>query len=277
MNTEPPVGDDLQRMLVAMKQNVLERAEPRRGRRGRRAGIAIGIVSVLLLGAAGGGVALGLIPTSLTAEPTPSATSTPEPSVSETPSGAPVVDRPTPTPTSTPSPTSTRPAYALDDPSTWTISGTEVGPIALGGERSTELDDLAGAFETLGPEQTCPNPNAVFLRSEQGMDMVVSGQDGTVQGVDIGLGEPLGPERAAAPTTAEGLGLGSTLAELRAAYPDLHYSRAGAEGPTDEDPYGGYVTAMNGATVTFAIRPGETAVTRMWVSISEPRPPYEYC
>ncbi|WFR67037.1 hypothetical protein P9139_21205 [Curtobacterium flaccumfaciens] len=85
-------------MLVSMKQNVLERATPRPKRRGRRAGIAIGIVGVLMLGAAGGGVALGLIPTSLTADPAPTATTTPEPTQTETPSGAPVIGRPTPTP-----------------------------------------------------------------------------------------------------------------------------------------------------------------------------------
>ena len=43
MNTEPPTGDDLQRLLVTMKQGVLDRAEEQRPasrRRGRRAGIA---------------------------------------------------------------------------------------------------------------------------------------------------------------------------------------------------------------------------------------------
>ncbi len=59
MNTEPPEGDDLQRMLVAMKRNVLDHATPRpngaeadpgRDRRGRaaRAGTATGAVALSL-------------------------------------------------------------------------------------------------------------------------------------------------------------------------------------------------------------------------------------
>ncbi|MBT2501753.1 hypothetical protein [Curtobacterium sp. ISL-83] len=279
MNTEPPEGDDLHRMLVSMKQNVLERATPRPKRRRHRTGIAIGVVGVLLLGAAGGSVALGLIPTRLAAAPAPSATHSQEPAVTETPSGDPVIDRPTPTATPTPTgtPTPTRPAYALDDPSTWTVSGTEVGPIALGGNREAEIDDLAGPFSTLGPEQTCPNPNAVFLHDEQGTNLVVVGTDGTVQSVDIGFSMPLGQTQVAGPTTPEGLGIGSTLEQLRAAYPDLHFSRAGADGPTVDNPYGGYVTAMNGATVTFLIPVGQDRVASMWVSVTDPNPPDEYC
>lgn len=280
MDTEPPQGDDLQRMLVPMKRHVLEHAAPRRSRRGRTTGIALGIVGVLLLGATGGGVALGLIPTSFTGQAqAPAPSDTPEQLPSEAPSGAPVSDEPTPvlTPTSTPTPTSTRPAYSLSDPSTWTISGTEVGPIALGGDRATELDDLAGIFETLGPEQTCPNENAVFLHSEQGTSLIVSGQDGLVQNVDIGFAVPLGEDRVAGPTTPQGLGLGSTLEQLRAAYPDLHFSRPGLDGPTEDLPEGGWVTTMNGATITFVVPAGRDTVAGMWVSLVDANPPYEYC
>ena len=95
MNTEPPTGDDLTRMLVSMKTNVLERAAdvPRR-RRGHRFGIAFGLVALLGVGTAGGGVAFGLIPSpfegiaqseptvveSTEPAPTPSATAAPAPS-----------------------------------------------------------------------------------------------------------------------------------------------------------------------------------------------------
>ncbi|MBT1607593.1 hypothetical protein [Curtobacterium flaccumfaciens] len=277
MNTEPPQRDDLQRMLVSMKQNVLERATPRPKRRGRRAGIAIGVVGVLLLGAAGGGVALGLIPTSITTAPAPTATTTPEPSPTETSSGAPVVGGPTPTanPTPTPTPTSTRPPYSLSDPDTWTISGSEVGPIALGGEDAAETDDLDGIY-TPAP---CLNPNVTFWRSQDYPELtVVRADDGTVQSLAIGTGAPDAPGNG--PTTAAGLGVGSTLAELRAAYPDLHYTEPGNDDAQPSDsPYGGWTTTINGVFVSFrgpSLGSSDRADS-VWVSKVDQSPPTEFC
>ncbi|MGN6407768.1 MAG: hypothetical protein ACTHMH_05430 [Curtobacterium sp.] len=98
MNTEPPEGDDLQRMLVSMKQNVLERATPRPKRRRFRPGIALGIVGLLAIGTATGAVAL-----TLSQQETPVAapvqTQQPEPAPSATtPTSAPITQRPTPRP-----------------------------------------------------------------------------------------------------------------------------------------------------------------------------------
>ncbi|MCS5511239.1 hypothetical protein NY537_00595 [Curtobacterium flaccumfaciens pv. betae] len=275
MNTEPPQGDDLQRMLVSMKQNVLERATPRPKRRGRRAGIAIGVVGVLMLGAAGGGVALGLIPTSITTAPAPTATTTPEPSPTETSSGAPVVGGPTPTANPTPTPTPTRAPYSLSDPDTWTISGSEVGPIALGGEDAAETDDLDGIY-TPAP---CLNPNVTFWRSQDYPELtVVRADDGTVQSLAIGTGAPDAPGNG--PTTAAGLGVGSTLAELRAAYPDLHYTESGTDNTKPSDsPYGGWTTTINGVFVSFRFPPlgsGDRADS-VWVSKVDQSPPTEFC
>ncbi|WIB59607.1 hypothetical protein DEJ13_14345 [Curtobacterium sp. MCLR17_007] len=109
MNTEPPTGDDLQQMLVSMKREVLTRADQQRPaprRRGRRAGIVIGVIAVLGIGATSGGVALGMIPQPFAAAPAPSPSATTvAPSETPTPSSAPVVSEPTSTPSSTPSPT----------------------------------------------------------------------------------------------------------------------------------------------------------------------------
>lgn len=101
MNTEPPEGDDLQRMLVAMKQNVLERATPRSRRRRIRPGIVIGVVGLLALGTASGAVAVSLsqqdhpvaAPTTREPAPVPSAA---------TPTSAPITMTPTPRPTRNP-------------------------------------------------------------------------------------------------------------------------------------------------------------------------------
>ncbi|ROS58744.1 hypothetical protein EDF42_3541 [Curtobacterium sp. PhB172] len=276
MNTEPPEGDDLQRMLVSMKQNVLERATPRPKRHGRRVGIAIGVVGVLLLGAAGGGVALGLIPTSITAEPTPTASPSTEPTQTETPSGAPVVGQPTPTSTPSATPTSTRAPYSLSDPDTWTISGSEVGPIALGGEYTAETDDLDGVYTA---SDGCLNPNVVFWYADDRNNpalTVVKADDGTIASVMVGMNS----DEVAGPTTAAGLGTGSTLTELRAAYPDLHYTEPGNDAAQPSDsPYGGWTTTVNGVFVSFrfpSVGSGERA-NSVWVSTVDQSPPTEFC
>ncbi|MCT9622149.1 MULTISPECIES: hypothetical protein [unclassified Curtobacterium] len=99
MNTEPPEGDDLQRMLVSMKQNVLERATPRPKRRRFRPGIALGVIGLLAIGTATGAVALSLSQQE-TPVAAPTRTQQPEPSPSATtPTSAPITQRPTPRPT----------------------------------------------------------------------------------------------------------------------------------------------------------------------------------
>jgi hypothetical protein len=115
MNTEPPTGDDLQRMLVTMKQSVLDRAEARKPaprRRGRRAGVVIGVIALLGLGATSGGVALGMIPQPFAAAPAPVSTPSPtEPAAPSTPAAAPVQE--TPDPVQTPTATATASAGTL--------------------------------------------------------------------------------------------------------------------------------------------------------------------
>lgn len=272
MDSEPPRGDDLQRLLVTMKQDVLARAVPRRRPRRRRVGIAIGVVVALLLGAAGGSVALGLIPGPDTQPTVPTTSPTADPSPSQTPDRAPVVD--SPRPTLTPTPTSTRRPFALDDPGTWTISGTEVGPIAVEGDYSAETDDLAAAFVH---DPAC---SAVWkLRGsdvpprEQPTLFIVQDDAGRIAGVDIS-----GSSSRAAPTTAEGLGLGSSLDELRAAYPDLRYAVSGTDDPdpADGNPYGVWTTSINGVHVSFSVTSTEP-VRDIWVSADSATPPYEFC
>ncbi len=107
MNTEPPEGDELQRMLVSMKHTVLERATDRPRRRRGRTGVVVGVVALLALGTATGAVALTL---SQQDRPVaaPSQTEAPAPAPSATtPTSAPITATPTPrpTPTSDPSPT----------------------------------------------------------------------------------------------------------------------------------------------------------------------------
>ncbi|MET3451886.1 hypothetical protein [Curtobacterium sp. 1544] len=110
MNTEPPEGDDLHRMLVSMKQNVLERATPHPKRRRVRPGIVIGVVGLLAIGTATGAVALSLSQQEQpTAAPTQSQQPEPAPSAT-TPTSAPITATPVPRSTPTPKQVATIPA-----------------------------------------------------------------------------------------------------------------------------------------------------------------------
>ncbi|MGN7191790.1 MULTISPECIES: hypothetical protein [unclassified Curtobacterium] len=101
MDTEPPQGDDLQRMLVSMKRNVLDGAAPRPRRRRGRPGIVVGVVALLALGTATGAVALTLSQQDRpVAAPVRTEDPAPAPSAT-TPTSAPVTDRPSPRPSRT--------------------------------------------------------------------------------------------------------------------------------------------------------------------------------
>jgi hypothetical protein len=255
-------------MLVSMKQHVLEHAGPRPRRR-RRVGLVVGVVSVLLLGAAGGSVALGLIPTADTAAPAPVAPSTPEPSLSETPTGEPVVDQATPTPTPT---APTRAPYSSTYPSTWTITGAEVGPLALGGPVDGELDDLTPAF-TREVQEVCSDDISSW-RAEGVPRLTVVAGGGVVRGVALGLGAP--SDGPGGPTTAEGLGVGSLLADVQAAYPDLEQIDATEGSAPADGTFARWTIRRDGAYVTFITGQDPTRIGMVWVS-PVASPPYEFC
>lgn len=110
MDTEPPTGDDLAKMIVTIKENTLRGAvvEPPRSPR-FRFGLIVGIVAVLAVGTASSAVALGLVPHPFAA---------PAPAVAPTPS---TVPKTTPTPTVTaspPAPATSEPTPALTVPQT---------------------------------------------------------------------------------------------------------------------------------------------------------------
>lgn len=112
MDTEPPVGDELQRMLVTMKQGVLERATPRSKRRHGHTGVVVGVVALLALGTASGAVALTLSQQDRpVAAPVQTQEPAPAPSAT-TPTSAPIT--PTPTPVATPARAATIPASCVE-------------------------------------------------------------------------------------------------------------------------------------------------------------------
>jgi hypothetical protein len=275
MNTEPPTGDDLHRMLVTMKQSVLDRAEDRKPaprRRGRRAGIAIGVIALLGLGATGGGVALGMIPQPFAAAPAPVSTPSPtEPAARSTPAAAPVQETPDPTPTPTP----TKRAFALDDPSTWTISGSEVGPIALGGDLASESDDLESAYRLL-PTEGCTEgtwTRAGSTTIQLGWQTTTSNP--TVKSVTSvllaaeGGATPFAP--LPGPRTATGISVGSTFEQVRGAYPKLAHVNPGINGPGSL-----WETTLADGVLRFQLGEDGDHVNAIWAT-TQPDAPMGLC
>jgi hypothetical protein len=205
MNTEPPTGDDLTRMLVSMKKNVLERAtDTTRRRPGRRFGIAFGLVALIGLGSAGGAVAMGFVPSPFEglAQPEPTA-------VVSTP--------PAPTPTATPTP---EPSAA---PSTQPVGGTPepylpIDCATLATESS--LTSLLRAPELAQEEGLVFTPREAALRQSgvQTCSWMSSSEAGYAGfEVDIGLDDPasvdaLGAKREDGAGVGLGLGLGDDSA-----------------------------------------------------------------
>lgn len=275
MNTEPPLGDDLQRLLVGMKQSVLDRADDVRPcpARHRHVWPVVGLVALLAIGSVSGAYAVGLVPHDLFEAPA----AAPTPTVSEPPSSStPAVETPsassTPPPSATPAPTAK--PFSIEDPGTWTISFTEVGPIALGAPYAGEIDDLTSAYSR--DNENCPNPNVSFWHRSGSVELVVADTDGVVSGVSIGLVSPTDPSyRTTAPTTAEGAGIGSTLAELKTLYPDIentgNYGGTGAEGG-----YEYWSIHSADGYITFVLGDDHTHVGQVWVAAT-PQPPSEFC
>lgn len=259
MDTEPPSGDELTQLLVSMKRQVLAAAPPRpaaRRRRIGRTGIAIGVVALLGLGAASGAVALGMVPAPFTAAPAPAPTATPLPTTSTEPSFAAVTPSFRPTPSSSPTPT--RAAYAADDATTWTISGSEMGPVAVGGQTAAETDDLDAAFSPL-PGTGC-TPEGVWGGPDGVEVQVVSDDARTVSSIVVSWpADTDAPGPVPGPTTARGIGVGATLDELQAAYPDLRNDSPGFEGQ-----WSMWSTDTPEGPVRFQIGPG-THIKKIWI------------
>ncbi len=162
MDTEPPVGDELQRMLVTMKQSVLERATPRPKRRRGHTGIVVGVVALLALGTASGAVALTLSHQDRpVAAPVQTQEPAPAPSAT-TRTSAPITGRPTlrPVPTASPTtaavatiPTSCRATVPEEDYDRFfgdtPYSEASAGKDGRAGTDSEEVVDIAGGGDDL--------------------------------------------------------------------------------------------------------------------------------
>lgn len=179
----------------------------------------------------------------------------------------------TPTPTSSATPSASGSAFSLSDPDTWTISGDEVGPIALGGSTSAEVDDLRAAYTR--DSGGCPaSPATSFWHREGSPGLIVEDRDGTVSGVEIGSPQSTATS-VTGPETAAGTGVGSSIAELKAAHPDLAALPSGSSGEQAAVPTTWTIDAGS-RHITFQLGRDGEHVALVWVG-QQATPPYEFC
>ncbi|WP_166806182.1 hypothetical protein [Cryobacterium cheniae] len=181
---------------------------------------------------------------------------------SETPSATP---SPTPTPTPTAAPT---PTVDPANPSSWLITFDGVGPLTFGGQIAEETADMTAFADT--SNDVCP----VKMFAMDGVPgiWVRPAADGAIELITLGaetFGTPVADVEAGSPKTEAGIGIGATLQQLEAAYPEV--SETGTYG--DLQTYYG-ISSDTGRWIVFTIRDG--VVDAIGVS-SEPILPSEYC
>ena len=228
----------------------------------RGLGIAAAVAALVMTGACTSGTPGGRDTGTPTTAPATSSPSSPGPTSAPTDSSTPT---PTPTPTGV--------SFVPTDPDTWTISGDEVGPIALGGTTSAEVDDLHAAFtEDTGG---CPaSPETSFWHRDGSPGLIVESRDGQVSGVEVGgPGSPA--TTVTGPETTAGTGVGSSLAELRAAHPDLQALPTGSSGEQAAVPTLWTIDAGS-RHITFRLGRDGEHVALVWVG-QQAEPPYEFC
>lgn len=190
---------------------------------------------------------------------------------SPSPAGTAATTDPPVTSSASPSPSisaSDEPALDLDDPASWTVSETAVGPVQLGAPFSQAREKLP----TWTVDEVCswtafwsaPDHSLTAFFAHDSMQ-----QDGAVNTIDVAALVPTEP--SAGPRTQEGIGLGSTRAEVQEAYPDAEEQTSTIGEAT--------MLRVDGAgegSLFFTLAEGDDSVRAITLTLLD-EPPYEVC
>jgi hypothetical protein len=168
-----------------------------------------------------------------------------ESATSSTPSSTAIPSAVPATPTATPSAAESAPPFDLDDPNTWVIDFTSFGPLS----RGIPLGDAALSMTafTPTPNEGCPWMTSYTKVGSPTILLVALPDSDLITEVLLRESEPGAAPTASSPHTREGIALGSTLAELTAAYPTVQE----IEGPPGQPSYS--VTDDSGNYLNFGV------------------------
>ncbi|TFC00038.1 MULTISPECIES: hypothetical protein [unclassified Cryobacterium] len=135
--------------------------------------------------------------------------------------------QPTAAPTSAPTVTATAAPLNLNDPSSWIIGFSGVGPMVLGADLTSTKESMTAFSQTLWDE--CPSRSVVTFAEAGSPSFVIADQggDGIIQQVVVQTGESAAGSATSSARTSAGIGIGATLDQLTIAYPAITYQDAG--------------------------------------------------
>lgn len=190
---------------------------------------------------------------------------TPAPAGSATPTAPPVTSSASPSPSASPS---DEPTLDLNDPASWIVTRSSIGPVQLG----DQFSQARKAVPTWTVDETCSwtafwnapdhSQTAYFVHDS-------AEQDGEIDTIDVAALVPLEP--ADGPRTPEGLGFGSTRAEVLAAYPDAEEQTS-----TIDEAKMLRVDGAGDGSLFFTFAQGGDAVRAITLTVLD-EPPYEVC
>lgn len=257
------------RRSAAWREAIVKTAREGRATNGgnrnrKRVALVVGLICAALV-LSGGGVAYAFSAHLLTPAAAPA--STPATATSPTPTQD-------ATPTTTPTPTSTTPvaqANVPDDPSTWIIDFSGVGPATLGSSL-TEDATVFPRFQDVTDDLCRPRQLDLTNPEKIHLGLFGTAAEPTVAGTivlnaRVFAGEQVPPT----PRNAEGIGLGSTLDQLRTAYPVIE--RTGGYGTDGQSEFYG-MSDQKGVWMVFEVSNG--TVNRIQLGPDKTMPS-EYC